>query len=156
MAIVFVRGIGDDVSSPAAVLMYASGVVRNGMVVDFSRTGGVGVTPAGASSTATTIFGVCLDYAQGASDTLVRCVPFVQGQLYQADCTDIALTAQIGLRHVLNADGVTIRNTSSDVVTTATGVFHAIAMVGATTGSGKLLGFFDTLTKGAQNTTTFN
>ena len=155
MAFTFVRGAGDDLSSPAAVLMYASGVVRANGVVDFSRTGGVGVTPAGASSTSTTIFGICLDYAQGASDTQVRVVPFVQGQLWVADCTDAALTAQIGLRHAINADMVTVRNTSSDV-TSASGVFHAIAMVGLTTGSGKLIGYFDTLTKSAQNTTTFN
>lgn len=154
MAIVFSRS-GGSVHEPATVNMYASGIVRANGVVEFSRTGGVGVVPSGASSSFTAIFGVCLDYAQGASDTLVRVVPFVQGQLWVADCTDIATTAQIGIRHVLNADQVTIRNTATDT-TTAAGVFRAVAMVGATTGSGKLLGYFETSPKMPQVIVTNN
>jgi hypothetical protein len=155
MAFNFVRGAGDSLESPAALLMYASGIVRAGGVVEFSKTGGVGVTPSSASSTTTTVFGICLDYAQGASDTQVRVVPIVAGQLWQADCTDVALTAQIGLRHILNADQVTVRNTSTDV-TGATGVFRAVAMTGLSTGSGKLIGYFETIPKMAANTSTFN
>lgn len=154
MAFVFSRSAG-SINEPATVLMYASGVVRNGGVVEFSRTGGVGVVPSGASSTSTTIFGVSLDYAQGASDIQVRVLPIVQGSLWIADCTDIATTAQIGLRHILNASQTEVRNTASDVLG-STGVFRAVAMVGATTGSGKLLGYFETFPKGAQNTTTYN
>lgn len=145
MAFIFSRSAG-SVHEPATVNMYASGIVRVGGVVEFSRIGGAGVTPSSASSTFTSVFGISLDYAQGASDTMVRVVPFVPGQLWVADCTDAAITAQIGLRHVLNADQTTVRNTSTDVLT-ASGVFRAVAMVGATTGSGKLIGYFETAPK---------
>lgn len=145
MAFVFSRSAGAT-HEPAAILMAASGIVRAGGVVEFSRTGGAGVIPSSASTSFTGVFGVSLDYAQGASDTFVRVVPIVQGQLWIADCTDIATTAQIGIRHVLNADQVTVRNTGSDVLTAA-GIFRAVAMVGATTGSGKLLGYFETAPK---------
>lgn len=155
MAFTFVRGAGDSMESPAALLMYASGIVRAGGVVEFSRTGGVGVVPSSASTSTTAVFGISLDYAQGASDTQVRVVPIVAGQLWQADCTDIATTAQIGLRHILNADQVTVRNTASDVTAT-TGVFRAVAMTGLSTGSGKLLGYFELIPKMPSNTTTFN
>lgn len=145
MAFTFVRGAGST-HEPATVNIRASGVVRPGMVVEFSRTAGQGVFPAGASTTFTGVFGICLDYAQGASDVEVRVLPIVQGQLYQADCTDAALTAQIGLRHALNADGVTVRNSSTDLLTAA-GVFRPVAMTGLTTGSGKLIGYFETAPK---------
>ncbi len=154
MAFTFSRSAG-SVHEPATVNMYASGVVRVGGVVEFSRTGGAGVIPAGASTTSTAVFGVCQDYAQGASDTFVRVIPIVPGQLWLADCTDIATTAQIGLHHVLNASMTEVRNTATDV-SGATGVFRAVAMVGLTTGSGKLLGYFEQSNKAAVNSTTFN
>lgn len=127
----------------AVINMAASGVVKNGSVVDFSRTGGLGVTPASASSTTTTIFGICLDYAQGVSDVNVRVIPFSSGQLWEADCVDAASTAQVGLRHVLN-DHLFVRNTSTDLGAgnAHTAVFRAVAMTGLTTGSGKLIGYF--------------
>lgn len=145
MAFTFSRSAG-SVHEPATINMFASGIVRAGGVVELSRVGGVGVVPSGASTSFTAIFGVSLDYAQGGSDTLVRVVPIVQGQLWLADCTDAATTAQIGLRHVLNASQTEVRNTATDTLTAA-GVFRAVAMVGATTGSGKLLGYFETATK---------
>lgn len=147
---------GGNVSDVAVVNMSASGVVRNGMVVEFSRTGGVGVTPASASSTQTTIFGVCLDYAQGASDVQVKVIPFADGQIWEADCTDINTTAQVGLTHVLNAGATEIRNTATEATGTL-GVFRAVAVTGLSTGSGKLRGFFVVNpAKVGQNQTTFN
>lgn len=154
MAFTFSRSAG-SVHEPAVVNMFASGIVRAGGVVEFSRTGGAGVVPSGASTSFTAVFGVSLDYAQGASDVLVRVVPIVQGQLWVADCTDAASTAQIGLRHVLNATQTEVRNTATDV-TTAAGVFRAVAMIGATTGSGKLLGYFQTVPVGADVQTRYN
>lgn len=145
MAFTFVRS-GGDITEPAAVLMFASGIVRAGGVVEFSRTGGVGVIPSSASTSFTGVFGISLDYAQGGSDTMVRVLPIVSGALYQADCTDAATTAQIGLRHVLNASQTEVRNTATDTLTAA-GVFRAVAMVGPTTGSGKLIGYFETAPK---------
>lgn len=134
---------GGDVIEPAAVNMYASGVVKPGSVVEFSRTGGAGVGPASSSSTSTNIFGICSDYAQGASDVQVKVVPFSSGQLWEADCVNAASTAQIGLRHVLN-DHLFLRNTASDLGAgnNYTAVFRAVAMTGPTTGSGKLIGYF--------------
>ena len=154
MAFVFSRSAG-NVSEPATILMAGSGVIRNGMVVEFLRTGGAGVSPAGASTSFTAIFGVAHDYIQGASDAFTRVTPFTSGQLWIADCTDIATTAQVGLRHILNATGTEIRNTATDNATGA-GIFRAVAMVGAATGSGKLLGYFETGSKAAANSTTLN
>jgi len=154
MAFTFLRSAG-SITEPATINMPASGVIRPNSVVEFSRTGGLGVAPAGANATFTAIFGVALDYVQGASDSFTRVIPFVAGQLWVADCTDAVTTAQVGLRHALNGDLATIRNTASDV-TTGAGVFRAVAITGLTTGSGKLIGYFETAPKSAQNSTTLN
>lgn len=134
---------GGAVTDPAVLNMAASGVVKNGSVVEFSRTGGLGVYPASSSTTTTNIFGVALDYAQGASDVQVPVIKFTDGQVWEADCTDIATTAQIGLRHVLN-DHLTVRNTATDkgAGNAHSAVFWAIGLTSGSTGSGKLLGFF--------------
>lgn len=127
----------------AAVSMFCSGVVHPGEVVEFSRTGGAGVYPASMDSTVTNIFGVCQDYAQGASGTQVKVIPFSAGQIWEADCIHAASTAQVGLRFGLSRtrSDLGIYNHATDS-TTATAVFRAVAMVGSTSGSGKLLGFF--------------
>lgn len=132
-----------NVVEPSFVNMYASGTVHPGEVVEFSRTGGAGVYPASMNSTVTNIFGVCLDYFQGASEVNVRVIPFMHGQIWEADCVNAATTAQIGLRFGLSrtrAD-MSLYNQATDS-TTATAVFRAIAMTGSTSGSGKLLGYF--------------
>lgn len=142
MAFRLVSSAGDTVE-PAVINLYASGVVKPGSVVEFSRTGGTGVTPASSTSTGTNIFGICLDYAQGASDVKVRVVKIGPHQIWEGDCVNAASTAQIGLRHVLD-DHLNLRNTAVDLGAgnTNTAVFRAIDMVGATTGSGRLLGYF--------------
>lgn len=144
MGVRLVRNAGLEMS-PAMLDVYASGVVQRNSIVEFSRIGGTGVFPATASSTSTGIFGVCLDYAQGASDVFVKVIPFNPAQIWEIDCVNSASTAQIGLRHVLN-DNLTLRNTATDVGAgnAATAVFKAIAMRGLTTGSGILLGQFRT------------
>jgi len=136
---------GGNIVDPAMLNIRCSGVVHIGGVVEFSRAGGQGVYPASSTSTTTNVFGIAMDYAQGASDKEVRVVPFVPGQLWEADCVNAALTAQIGLRHVLN-NLDEIRNTSTDLGAgnAATAVFRAIAMVGSTSGSGKLIGYIRT------------
>lgn len=134
----------------AAVSMYASGVVSNGIPVDIVRngTGGAIVAPSATATHSTAIFGVSLDYAQGASDTMVRVIPFNDAQLWEVDCANAASTAQLGLRHALSASRGYIHNTATDqggvdaVATRMDGVFLALSMVGSTTGSGKLLGKF--------------
>lgn len=142
MAFRLVGSLGDVVDA-AAVNLYASGVVHPGEVVEFSRTGGAGVFPAGMNSTVTNIFGVCQDYAQGASDVQVRVIPFAQGQIWEADCIHAASTAQIGLRFGLSRtrSDMSLYNHATDSLT-ATAIFRAIAMTGSTSGSGKLLGYF--------------
>lgn len=132
-----------DVMDAAAINMPASGVIHPGEVVDFLRTSGQGVSPAGMNSTVTTIFGVAYGYVQGASDTEVRVIPFAQGQIWEADCVTAAATAHIGMRMGLSrtrAD-LALNNNATDS-TTATAIFRAVGMVGLTTGSGKLLGYF--------------
>ena len=143
MAFRFVTGAGINVDV-AAINLAASGVVKQGQPVDFVRsgTGGAVVTPTTSSSTTTMVFGLAQGYAQGASDTFIPVVPFVKGQILEADCANAATTAQVGLRHALSVDRGVVHNTASDV-SGQTGIFTAIAMTGSTTGSGKLLGYFN-------------
>lgn len=139
-----------DVMNASVVNMAASGVLHNGEVVEFSRTGGVGVFPASIASTVTNIFGVVVGggpgntgYVQGASDVTVDVIPFSPGQLWEADCVNAASTAQVGLRFGLartRGDNA-LYNIATDSLF-ATAIFRAVAMVGSTTGSGKLLGYF--------------
>jgi hypothetical protein len=144
-----------EVSDASAVNLYASGVVKVGHPVDFLRTSGSGVGPSSSSSTTTMIYGVSLDYVQGASDTQVRVIRFTRGQLWEVDCANAASTAQIGIRHALSASRDCIHNTATDV-TGNTGVFLAVAMTGLTTGSGKLIGeIISNVVPVGQNQTTF-
>ncbi len=152
------RQVGSQgtVTDPAFVNVYASGVVAPGLPVDLVRTSGVVVGPSASTSTGTMIFGVSLDYAQGASDTQVRVVRFTRDQLWEVDCANAATTGQIGLRHALSATRGFIHNTATDVAGN-TGVFLALAMTGLTTGSGKLIGeFISNVVPVGQNQTTYN
>lgn len=137
---------GGNVVDPTVITMFASGVVRPGGIVcldDSASTRGVypGALSATAGWTTTNIFGVCLDYAQGASDTQVKVIPFASGQVWQADAVSAISTLSIGLRHQLATDSV-VRNITSISETASTGVFLCLGVTGATTGSGKLLGTF--------------
>ena len=144
MAFRFVRSAG-SVHEPAVIDMAASGTVRPGMAVEFTRgsvtTQGF-VGPASSSSTTTNIFGVCLDYAQGASDVSVRVIPFVPGQIWEADTVGAASTLSVGKKHQLYGSNSVLINNNAYDTTGATGVFLVLAVTGATTGSGKLLGEF--------------
>lgn len=141
MAFRFVRGGGVNVDV-SAINLPASGVVRPGQLVDFVRsgTGGAVVAPTTSTSTGTMTFGLCMSYAQGASDTYADVVPLGKHILLEADCANAATTAQVGLRHALSVDRNVIHNTASDV-STQTGIFTALAMVGSASGSGKLIGY---------------
>jgi len=141
---------GGNVSNPAFIHAYASGVINMNGLVDWDRsgTGGSLVSPSTSSSTTTMIFGVAQSGAIGASDSLVRVIPFAEGQLWEVDCANAATTAQIGLRHGLSATRNYVHNTATDIgaaaakATRVTGVFLALAMTGSTSGSGKLIGKF--------------
>lgn len=139
-----------DVNNPSVVNMPASGTIHNNEVVEFSRSGGAGVFPASIASTVTNIFGVVSGggpnadgYVQGASDVHVDVIPFAGGQVWEADCVNAASTAQVGLRFSLGrtrGDNA-LYNIATDS-RTATAIFRAVAMIGSTSGSGKLLGYF--------------
>ena len=143
-------GSNGAVVDAAIVSVYASGVVSPNLPVEIIRngTGGAIVGPAATLSQSTAIFGVSLDYAQGASNTLVRVIPFNDAQLWEVDCANAATTAQLGLRHGLSASRGIVHNTATDqggvdaVATRMDGVFLALSMVGSTSGSGKLIGKF--------------
>ncbi len=134
---------GGSVSDAAFVNLSASGVVRQGDCVDFTRTAGAVVAPSTSSSTTTMILGVAMGYGQGTSDLSIPVILFAPHQIWEADCANAATTAQTGLRHALSAsDRSVIHNTGSDVAT-QTGIFTALALTSLTTGSGKLLGYFN-------------
>lgn len=138
-------GSAGTVAEPAVISVAGSGVVKRDEGVDIARggTGGAVVSPTTSSSTTTMIFGVSMDYAQGASNTIVRVIPFTDSQLWEVDCANEASTAQCGIRHTLSAsDRGVIHNTASDV-TDFSAIFHALAAVGTlASGSGKLIGRF--------------
>src|SRR3990167_4684300 len=105
---------GGDVRDSAAINVYASGVVAPNLPVSLipgSGTGGALVEGGvGVDTTKTALFGVSLDYAQGASDTLVRVIKFSPDQLWEVDCANAATTAQIGIKQYLSASRGYIHN----------------------------------------------
>lgn len=129
------------INDPVFVNVSASGVITPNTAVELALTSGVGVAPAGITTTGTILFGVALDYAQGLSDVSVKVIPFSPEQLWEVDCANAATTAQIGIRQYLSANRGFVHNQATD----AGGpnrVFLPLAMTGSTTGSGKLLGRF--------------
>lgn len=145
MAIRFVRGAGNSVE-PAVISLYASGVIHaNSVVIVDSGANAAGIAVsgniAGTGITTTNAFGVSLDYVQGASDTQVRVIPFVQGQIWEVDAANAILTTSVGLRLQMASDLV-VRNTGSVSESVSTGVFLCLGVTGLTTGSGKLIGTF--------------
>lgn len=139
----------------AVVNMPVSGVVAPNQPVELIRTstftngtGGAVVGPASTAAHSTALFGVSLDYRQGASDTFARVIPFDNSQLWEVDCANSATTLQLGIRHALSASRGYIHNTGADqgmadtIAARMDAVFLALAMTGSTSGSGKLIGKF--------------
>lgn len=148
MAIRFVRSAG-NITEPAVIEMAASGVIYPNSVVVRDAATNVVATAAAAGMTTTSIFGVSLDYVQGASDTFVRVIPFVPGQIWDVDTANAISTASILLRHTM-VNSLVVRNIvgalGGDGESATAGIFLAYAVTGLTTGSGRLLGTF--LTQG--------
>lgn len=142
MGIRLVRSAG-TINDPVVVNMPASGVIHRDGIVIFDTATNLLSAPTGTGATTTNIVGVSLDGVQGASDTYVRVIPFVQGQIWEVDCVNAAATTQLLFRHQMAGDSV-VRNIAgaSSSETFSTGIFLAYAMTGASTGSGKLLGTF--------------
>ena len=122
MAFRFVRLKGAITATPIFIDVYGSGTIQRGSVVEFDRVN-KRVAPATANSTYTNIFGIALDYIQGASEIKTRVIPFVQGQLWEADCNNTPSTVMIFIKHALT-NAMTLANTSYDQ-TVATGIFMA-------------------------------
>ena len=143
MAFRFVSS-GGNVEDPAMINVSASGVVGPSLPVALvaAGTGGAMIEGGvGVDTTRTAIFGVSLDYVQGASDTFVRVIPFNPNQLWEVDCANAATTAQVGIRQHLSASRGYIHNQATNV-DSLNRVFMPIAMTGSTSGSGKLIGYF--------------
>lgn len=151
MAFELLKSAG-SVHEPAVVNLPASGVIRANSVVIFDASSGF-VSPATTTlATSTAIVGVSLDYAQGASDTYVRVIPFVPGQLWKGDVLNVISTAQV-LKRFRLYDSVTVENTSYDQTLSITGVFFCYEVSGATTGSAKVIGEFLKSPRRATNST---
>lgn len=134
---------GGDVNNPTVINTTGSGTIRPGEPVDFVRGSDYTVAPTTSSSTTTMVFGMGASYIEGESDSEVLVIPFDLSQLWEAQCANAAVTGQVGIRHALSAsDRGVIHNTSTDV-STQTGIFTALAMVGSASGSGKLIGYFN-------------
>ena len=134
---------GGNVVEPAFVNVPASGTITPGAPVEWTIVSGGLVGPAGLDTTTSTLFGVALDYAQGASDVSVRVIPFNSDQLWEVDCANAATTAQVGIRQYLSASRGFIHNQVSNT-NSINRVFLPLAMTGSTSGSGKLIGKFTT------------
>lgn len=153
-----------DVTDAAIVNMFASGTIHPGGVVDFTRGADLSqgfVTPATKSSTATTIFGIALDYAQGASDTMVNVIPFCPGQIWEGDCINAASTVQVGKKFSLSTATTPERsrllNNNSYDQSGVTGIFLCYNVSSISTGSGKVIGeFLRSAVSQGLNSTTFN
>lgn len=142
MGIRLVRSAG-SVHEPVVVNMPASGVIHRDGIVIFDTSANLLSAPTTTGATTTNIIGVSLDGVQGASDTYVRVITFVPGQIWEVDCVNVAATTNLFFRHQMAGDLV-VRNITgaSSSETFSTGIFLAYAMTGLTTGSGKLLGTF--------------
>ena len=146
MAFKLIRQRGAVQVTPLFVRVLGSGTINSGSVVEFHRaTNNNRVEPASSATTYTTIFGIALDYVQGASDSYTRVIPFVPGQFWEADCANFPATAQVLIRHALT-DARTINNTSTNV-NAATGVFfiHSISrtiFASQSTGTFRVIGEF--------------
>lgn len=127
---------GSSIPSPTIIRVYGSGTIRPNTVVEFSSSGNR-VVPASSGSTYTNVFGVALDYIEGASDAQVRVIPFMPGQLWLADVANTPATSQLFVRHALT-DFTRINNTSTDITT---GVFltHAMSTIQFFSGVGSAM-----------------
>lgn len=158
MAFKLVRSAG-SVHEPAVLNLPGSGVIRANSVVIFDQdivnSGAKNVSAATLTlATGTSIIGVSLDYIQGKNEptSFVRVIPFVPGQLWEADVLNVITTAQMMSRFRLY-DSLTVENTSYDQTLSITGVFMCYAISGASTGSAKVIGEFLKLNRASTNST---
>ena len=135
---------GGNVSEPVLINVRSSGTITpNAPVQLVLGTTGALVGPAGVDATRTLLFGVGLDYRGDSvgDEYVTKVIRFTPEQLWDCDTANATSTAQIGVRQALSASRGYIHNqaTDSDGVTR---VLMPIGVIGSTTGSGKLLGYF--------------
>lgn len=143
MAFKFIRSAG-SVHEPAVISLPGSGVISPNSVVVFDvNADNVSMAATLTGATSTNIIGVSLDYIQGANEitSFVRVIPFVPGQLWEADVQNAIATVQV-MKRFRVIDGVRVENTSYDQSLSITGVFFCLGISGASTGSAKLIGEF--------------
>lgn len=147
MAIKLVRS-GSSVKDPAVVNLPASGHIRANSLVIFdtdndSVLGGYSVSPATTGlATGSAIIGVSqTGIGDSKSDAFVNVIMFEPGQLWAVDAVNPVTTAQILKRHRMY-DLSQVLNTSYDESESITGVFFCLGIVGADSGSAKLIGEF--------------
>lgn len=99
------------------------------------------VIPATSSASTLSVLGIgTKGYTEGASAGTVNFIPVITGAVFVvADTTAATAANQLHKNHLMT-DGQTINNTGT-TNTTLNGVFHALAMVGATSNK-KLYGYF--------------
>lgn len=136
---------GGNVVDPAVINVAVSGVVAPNLPVTLVPANGTGGAlvhgDVGVDTTKTALFGVSLDYAQGASNTFVRVIPFNSSQVWEVDCANAVTTAQVGVKQYLSASRGYVHNQETDLEAIQR-TFLPIAITGSTSGSGKLLGVF--------------
>lgn len=135
---------GGNLNEPVLISVRSSGTITPNAPVElvFGTTGAV-VGPAGIDTTRSVLFGVGLDYRGDSvgDDYFTKVIRFTPEQLWECDTANATTTAQIGVRQQLSASRGFIHNQATDS-TGITRVFFPIAVVGSTSGSGKLLGYF--------------
>ena len=134
---------GGLVAEPAVLNLPGSGVIKPNSVVIFDTSTNAVSAASITLATGTSIIGVSLDYIQGKNEptSFVRVIPFVPGQLWEADVLNVITTAQLMSRFRLY-DSVTVENTSYDQTLSVNGIFFCYAISGASSGSAKVIGEF--------------
>lgn len=120
MAFRFVRQRGFVIQTPTVITIQGSGTLARGAVVEFARSRNR-VEPATSSTTFTSILGVSVDSIDTDTTMNIRVVPFIQGQLWEADCTSTPTDEMLLRKHALT-NSVTLANTTTDQ-TNPVGVF---------------------------------
>lgn len=142
MAFKLIRQVGGQTEA-SAYEMLGSGEILTGDVVQVLSTQAavIRANSKEASVTVSTIFAVAASStAAGASGTtMIKVIPIVSGQLWEADCASNTATNQIMCRNLISSASV-VTNSSTNT-TTALGVFLVYNYIGAVSDK-KVIGEF--------------
>ena len=120
-------GAAGNVVEPAAVEVLGSAIISVGDIVQFDRFAESNGLVKRAVSTGGPIllFGIAAS-ALASATGVVKVIPIVPGQIWEASCTNEPRAEQVLMRHVLT-DHKTIANTAIDQ-STSLGVFLMFAL----------------------------